>query len=300
MKRQEIPGLSVAVVTDGKVAWAQGYGVANSITRRPVASDTPFEAASLGKCLTTYAALKLVQEGRLDLRKPLDEYLRDAFVSDPLQAHKITAWQVMTHTSGLSNNLLEMRHRVSFEPGSRFSYSGVGYMYLQRAIEAITEKPFNDFMTETIFSELDMNSTSYFRAFGEPRIARGHGYIFGFALPMPFAPIRQPNAANLLCSTSSDLAKFVAELMNPTIVDNKLVEQMLTPQVHVSGDLWWGLGIALWKAGESQCFWHWGDNLDFETYLLGCPAEKSGVVVMTNSTRGRLITREVSARALGE
>ena len=67
--------MSVALIRDGGVAWAQGYGVANSITRRPVSAFTPFEGASLGKCVTTYAALALVQEGRLDLRRPLSSYL---------------------------------------------------------------------------------------------------------------------------------------------------------------------------------------------------------------------------------
>ena len=173
-------------------------------------------------------------------------------------------------------------------------------MYLQRVIESITQRPFNDFMTQTIFAALKMSSTSYFRSFGESRIARGHGYLFGLALPMPFVPITQPNAANLLCSTALDLARFLAELMNPTIVNKKLVAQMLSPQQRVNEQLWWGLGIALYRTGESLCFWHWGDNMDFESYLLGCPDQKFGVVVMTNSTRGRLIAREVASKALGE
>lgn len=205
----------------------------------------------------------------------------------------------MTHTSGLSNNLLEKAHSVSFEPGSSFSYSGVGYMYLQRVIETITREPFNHFIERTLFDGLDMRSTSYFRSVGESSMSRGHGYVFGFAVPWPFAPIYQPNAANLLCTTVADLGKFVAELMHPTIVNKSLVEEMLSPQRHVGGELSWGFGIALYESTHGRCFWHWGDNLDFESYLLGCPEEQAGVVVMTNSSRGRLVTREVAAKALG-
>ena len=100
MKRDNIPGLSVALLRDGKVVWTRGYGVANSVTRRELIPDTPLEAASLGKCLTTYAALKLVQDGRLDLKKPLSSYLREQFVADSPYRDQITAWNVMTIRRG--------------------------------------------------------------------------------------------------------------------------------------------------------------------------------------------------------
>ncbi len=298
MTRDNIPGVSVALIRDGETAWKDGYGVANTITRRSMSADTPFEGASLGKCVTTYAALNLAQNGSLELNRPLSTYLEQPFVSDSTFGDAITAWHVMTHTSGLSNDLLEKTHHVSFEPGSRFSYSGVGYMYLQRVIEAITREPFDVFMRRTIFDPLAMRSSSYLRGFGRGSMSRGHGYIFGVAVPWPFAPVEQPNAANLLCTTAADMARFATELMNPTIVDRKLTEQMLAPQVDCDVDHWWGLGIGIARAGDARCFWHWGDNLDFQTYMVGCPTTRTGVVVMTNSSRGRRVTREAANRAL--
>jgi len=299
MNRENIPGLSVALVQDGAMVWSHGYGVANSITRRRLVAETPLEAASLGKTLTAYATLKLVEEGRLDLKRPLSSYLTKQFIDDPQYRDQISAWNVLTHTSGLSNNLMESHHAVAFVPGSRFSYSGVGFMYLQDVIEQVTRTPFNDFMTHTIFEPLGMSSSSYFRSAYEARMSRGHAYIFDFAIPMPFAPIAQPNAANLLCSTAPDLARFEAELMSPTLMSRKLVAEMLTPQMRANADVWWGLGIGLCRAGNSNCFWHWGDNLDFESYMMGCPQEKLDVVVMTNSSRGLGVAREVAAKALG-
>jgi hypothetical protein len=94
--------------------------------------DTRLEAALLGKPITTYAALRLVEAGKLDLRRPLSSYLREQFVKSDQHRDLITTWNVLTHTSGLSNNLLESEHEVAFTPGSQFSYSGVGFMYLQR------------------------------------------------------------------------------------------------------------------------------------------------------------------------
>lgn len=303
MVRVNIPGFAVALIHDDKVAWTEGYGIANSFTRRIVLADTPFEAASIGKPLAAYAALKLVQDGKLDLHKPLSSYLTKQFVARSPYRDQITAWHVMTHTSGLSNNLLEFTHEAAFKPGSRFSYSGVGYMYLQCVIENITHQPFNDFMTQTVFAQLGMGSTSYFRSFGDTRIARGHVYLLGFALPMPFAPIGQPNAANLLCSAAPDLAKFAIELMNPRFLDKSLVGQMLTDQVQGAvgqEPVSWGLGIGLHHTAKGTCFWQWGDNMDFESFLLGCPDAKIGVVILTNSSRGRLVAREVAAKALGD
>jgi CubicO group peptidase (beta-lactamase class C family) len=303
LARDNLPGLAIALVHDDQVFWTAGYGVANSLTRRIVLADTPFEAASIGKPLTAYAALKLVQDGRLDLHQPLSSYLKKQFVAPSPYRDQITAWHVMTHTSGLSNHLLEVTHEIAFKPGSRFSYSGVGFMYLQRVIESITHQPFNDFMTQTVFAQLGMGSTSYFRSFGDDRIARGHIDLFGFALPMPFFPIAQPNAADLLCAAVPDLAKFAVELMNPRYLDRSLVALMLTDQVQGrigTEPVAWGMGIGIDHTSSGACFWQWGDNADFESYLLGCPDAKIAVVILTNSSRGRIVAREVAVKALGE
>ena len=293
-----IPGLTVAVIDDGRVVWSGGYGLANSVSRRAMTVDTRLEAASLGKPITTYAALRLVEEGKLELRRPLSSYLHKQFVKETQYHDQITTWNVLTHTSGLSNNLLESEHELAFTPGSQFSYSGVGFMYLQRVIEEVSGAEFNHFMTETVFTPLGMTCSSYFRATRTAPRSRGHAYLLGLALPMPFAPNAPQNAANLLCSTAPDLAKFVAELMAPTLVSRTLVEQMLTPQVPANPNSWWGLGIGLYRGPQSTCFWHWGDNLDFQSYLIGCAHEKTGVVVMTNSSRGLGSARKIAARAL--
>ena len=155
-------------------------------------------------------------------------------------------------------------------------------------------------MRRTIFTRLGMDSTSYLREFEQSSMSRGHGYLFDLSLPWPYFPIEEPNAANLLCTTVPDMGKFVAELMGPTIIEKRLVDQMLSPQKAVDRRVSWGLGIALYDTQHGRCFWHWGDNADFESYLLGCPEEKVGVVVMTNSSRGRLISREIAAKALGD
>jgi len=296
IRSANIPGLSIALVQGGKLAWTKGYGVTNWATRQPVEADTCFEAASLGKPITAYAALRLADEGLLDLEHPLSNYLKTQFVDDVRRREGMTARTVLTHTSGLSNDLQERHHRAVFEAGERFSYSGVGFMYLQKVIEEVSRMPFDRFMRETVFVQLGMTSSSYLR---RSQMARGHVHLGGLAAPLPFFPAEQPNAANLLCSTAADLARFEAELMAPTLVSPALVDEMLSPQVQIRGDAWWGLGIGLLLKESTKCFWHWGDNLDFESYMLGCPGERIGAVVMTNSSRGLRVARRIAAKALG-
>ena len=120
MTRDDIPGLAIALIHEGRVFWSEGYGVANSLTGRVVLADTPFEAASLEKPLTAYAALKLVEEGRLDLQRRLSSYLTTQFVAHSSYRDQITAWHVLTHTSGLSNNILELTHEVALSRAHAF------------------------------------------------------------------------------------------------------------------------------------------------------------------------------------
>ncbi|HVN29363.1 MAG TPA: serine hydrolase domain-containing protein [Candidatus Binataceae bacterium] len=303
MARENVPGLEIALIHDGRVFWSEGYGVANSLTRRIVLADTPFKPAALGKPLVAYAALRLVQDGRLDLHRPLSSYLTNQFVAPSPHRDEITAWHVLTHTSGLSDNFLESSHEVAFKPGSRFSYSGVGFMYLQRVIETVSGRPFEDFMRDTVFAQLGMGSTSYFLSSCEDRIARGHLYLLGFALPTPFPSVPEPVASNLMCSTAGDFAKFIIELMDPRHLDKGLVTQMMTPQVHgdVEGEpMTWGLGIGLIPTAKETCFWQWGSSSNYKSYLVGCPVTKTGVAILTNSARGRIIARTIAAKALGE
>ena len=172
-----------------------------------------------------------------------------------------------------------------------------------RVIESITGRPFNDFMTETVFAQLRMGPTTYVLSFGQNRVARGHIYLLGFAIPMPFGPVRQPNTANLRCSTASDFGKFITELMTPRFIDKKLVDEVLTDQVHEYVDkepVTWGLGIGSFPTSKETCFGQRGSSSDFKSYLVGCPASKMGVVILTNSARDRIVARTIAAKALGE
>jgi len=171
-----VPGLSMSVVQDGRIAWTHYRGVMDATTNQPVSADTLWPAASLSKPAFAFAALHLVDEGKLDLDRPLKSYVPDHAPDDP-RGNKITARLVLSHSSGLRN----WRQRADqplvpdFEPGARFQYSGEGIYYLQRAVEHITGMGFEQFMEERLFNPLGMSSSTYsWRRDVAARLVSGH------------------------------------------------------------------------------------------------------------------------------
>jgi CubicO group peptidase (beta-lactamase class C family) len=156
-----VPGASVAYLRDGKLVFQKGYGSGDAIIRTRVDADTVFQAGSIGKPVAAYIAVKLAAEGKLDLDRPIAEYIRHPWIDRGLWAKRITVRQLLTHRSGLSNSLLPMDTAVHFEPGSKFGYSGVGYAYLTRIIEEVTGKPFNEVAKAYVFQPFGMSSSSF-------------------------------------------------------------------------------------------------------------------------------------------
>jgi CubicO group peptidase (beta-lactamase class C family) len=102
MKQGGVPGMSIALIRDGKTIWLHGFGVKDKRTQEPVRTDTVFEAASLSKPVFTYGVLKLVDQGKLDLDIPLSSYLPKPYVPDE-RVGKITARLVLSHRTGFPN-----------------------------------------------------------------------------------------------------------------------------------------------------------------------------------------------------
>jgi CubicO group peptidase (beta-lactamase class C family) len=171
-----VPGLSMSVVQDGRIAWTHYRGITDTTTNQPVSAETLWPAASLSKPAFAFAALHLVDEGKLDLDRPLRSYVPDHAPDDP-RGNKIAARHVLSHSSGLRN----WRQRADqplvpdFDPGARFQYSGEGIYYLQRAVEHITGMGFEQFMEERLFNPLGMSSSTYsWRRDMATRLVSGH------------------------------------------------------------------------------------------------------------------------------
>jgi CubicO group peptidase (beta-lactamase class C family) len=160
METANIPGISIAVVQDSQVFWKKAFGVRSRETNEPVDENTMFEAASLTKTATAYAAMRLVERGELDLDKPLFEYFPNQEypkLAKDERYKKITARLVLTHTTGLPN----WGSQLMREPGIQYAYSGEGFLYLGRTIEQISGISLQEFAQKEIFDPLGMAHTSY-------------------------------------------------------------------------------------------------------------------------------------------
>jgi len=312
MKKDGVPGLSIAVVRGGKTTWVHGFGIKEAQTNRLVTEDTVFEAASLSKPVFTYGVLKLVEQGRLGLDVPLTQYLPKPFVVGDERLAKITARIVLSHRTGFPNWPNDDGVKIYFTPGERFSYSGEGYIYLQRVVEQITGKPLNDYMTEAVFTPLGMTSSSYvWRQDFDALTATGHnsdGKAVGFDKP------KEALAASTLNTTARDYARFVEAVLNRKGLKPATLREMETPEIaldpecricikqepkQLSKNLFWGLGWGIERKDGRDVLWHWGDNGSFKAFVMADPKTKSGVVMFANSENGIEIAKPIIDEAMG-
>jgi CubicO group peptidase (beta-lactamase class C family) len=313
MKEADVAGLSIALVRDGELVWHHGFGVMNSGTKEPVTDNTVFEAASLSKPVFAYAVMKLVDAGKFDLDKPLNQYLPgDYDVGPDVRLSQITARRVLSHTTGFPNWRAEAALKIFFTPGEKFSYSGEGFVYLSKIIEHITGEKFNDFMKRTVFDPIGMTSSSYVWQSGYDMQKVGRHNSVGE--PTPQNKPDKANAAASLHTTAQDYGRFIAAILKGTGLKKETVRQMLTPQIKVdeaganmtarpannlSPSVSWGLGVGLQSTPDGISFWHWGDNGDSKAYFVAFQQQKIGIVVFANSANGLSFMPELVDEAIG-
>jgi len=155
-KMQNIPGVSIALVYDNKIAWADGFGFTNSITKKPVNASTLFEVASISKIVTAYIALRLVDEGKLSLDRPLLSYLSKEWMPYSIYQDSIKLNHVLSHSSGLSKTTRE----IMFKPGSAYYYSANGFNLLKDVMEEVTGEKLEELSQRLVFQPLGMKNSS--------------------------------------------------------------------------------------------------------------------------------------------
>jgi len=159
MQIQNIPGVSIALVNDNKVVWADGFGFVNSITKKPVNKNTLFEVASISKVVTAYIALRLVDEGKLSLDKPLLSYLSKEWMPYSVYQDSIKLRHALSHSSGLRKTTRE----IMFKPGSAYYYSANGFNLVKDVMEEVTREKLEELAQRLVFQPLGMISSSFAR-----------------------------------------------------------------------------------------------------------------------------------------
>ena len=307
-----VPGLSIALVRNGQLAWARGFGVKRSGPNASVDGKTLFEAGSVSKTVFAYAVMKLCERGVLNLDTPLTTYVSERWISDDVRFKEITARHVLSHTSGLQNwRSVEEPLRVHFDPGTKWLYSGEGYSYLQLVVAHLTGRVSTE-SCETLFDGLTVCATeidSYLktnllRPFGmstsgyvwetpSEHVAAAHGQD-GKPTGRPGAtPITAARygAAGGLSTTAAEYARFLIEVLDPKPSDAfRLSEtsraEMLRPQVKVDDASSWALGWQILHQKKANLLSHGGDNPGFKAFVLASAERQSGYVILTNGDNG--------------
>jgi len=300
MEYAGIPGLSLALIKDGEVLKLGYYGVDNTETQEPVTGETLFQAASLSKPVTAYITLKLVDQGLLGLDTPLHTILPSERFANQDYAKLLTARLVLSHQPGLPNwggTPLEFQR----EPGTRFSYSGEGYVYLRQVLSHLTGLTLEELARREVFTPLNM-ANSYFLVPGDGsvKIANPHNNA-GKALPIgePYS-----NAASSLHTEASDFAKFMRAIVKGEGLSEAshhamLMAQVKTPVKRIGGtddaplsdNMGWALGWGTLKRPDHNIVWHWGDNGTYRAFVSIDPEKGDGVVYFANTSLGHTITK---------
>jgi CubicO group peptidase (beta-lactamase class C family) len=297
MKATNVPGLSIAIIKNGKVAWRKGFGVKDRTTNEPVTNDTMFEAASMSKPVFAYTVMKLAETGKISLDEPLTRYTTARFLDGDPRLDQITARHVLCHTTGFPNWRSDKEPmKIAFDPGSKWSYSGEGYNYLQTVVAELTMQDFDSYMEQHLFKPFHMKSSGYvWNDDFAKRMARPHD---SKGQPMEqkkssVTDIMRYGSAGALLSTPTDYAKFLIEVMRPKSPDaahltNASWSEMLRPQMKaqhmIPSD--WALGWQVMHVPQGDLIGHGGDNDGFHCLAAASIPKKMGVVVMTNGENG--------------
>jgi len=306
MNEALVPGASLAIIRGGRIAEVVSCGVRHSRSPLSVDENTVFDAASLSKPIFAQVVLQLVDQGQLTLDTLLVDQLAGYIANDP-RASSISVAHALSHSSGLPNwRSLEHPLRTYFSPGERFSYSGEGFLYLQRVVEAVTGEPLEGLAQKLVFEPLGMTRSSFVweRRF-EANRAYGHD-VFG--TPALGNKPGEANAAWSLQTCAVDYARFLIGALEGTRlrpattqlalapriqVKHRGIESLgLSPEVATTG-VAWGLGWGL-EPGAGT-FFHWGANGPFTAFTIGSLQDRSAFVIFTNGASGLSIMPEIVA-----
>lgn len=313
-QRSGLPNLAVAVIREGKVVWSGGFGNREAGKNTPVDERTIFQAASLSKPVFAVAVLKLAEQGKIDLDRPLIDYLgreklQKLFLKNPMTDERfarLTARHVLTHTTGLPNwRFFDGRDaplRFRADPGARFGYSGEGFVMLQTAVEAITGQVVDDVARELVFTPLGMEDASYvFQERWGATVAFTHNAA---GKPTGRNDQREANTAGSMCTSLRDYSRFVIALMGGAGLGDAMAAEMVRPQVHAGtseGDiLRWGLGVGLEIHDGENWLWHWGDNGNSKCFFLARPATKDAIIWFSGSDHGLSILDAAIGAVFGD
>jgi CubicO group peptidase (beta-lactamase class C family) len=323
MAELKVPGVSVAFIEDGKVKWTRTYGVADASDGRLVRPDTLFQAASMSKAVAAAGALRLVEQGRLDLDGDVNARLKTWQVpaSPHTAAEKVTLRRLLSHTAGLTVSgfpgyaagkpipsdvqMLDGKPPAntpavrSFEPpGQGYAYSGGGYTVAQLLMTEAGGQPFPKLLDRLILRPAGMRSSTFVQPLPQAVVQKAASAHDPKGAVIQGARHTYPEyAAAGLWTTPSDYGRFLIALQRAysgeprAILDRASARAMLTPVLSS-----YGLGMIIEPRGQRLAIQHSGGNEGFQCHSFAfLDGSRQGVVIMTNGSGGWRLAREVLA-----
>ena len=325
MQKAKVPGLSIALVDDQRVVWAQGYGYADVAKQIPATADTVYRAGSVSKLFTGAAVLQLAEQRKLNLDQPIARYL-PAFHPASATAQSITIRQVMTHHAGLPRDQLQgmfdsrpapyteaitilNNAKLAYAPGQVFSYSNLGFSLLGSLVERAEGKAFSHFMQSSLLAPMGMTASS----FESGPSASSQMALAYKGLDLSTEPALRDVPAGGLNTTVNDMARFIQMVFaegrsgSAQILKPETVTAMFQPQnTMVSLDMGFKIGLP-WMLGTlggnsiqgaGPVAHHAGATIRHRSLVYVLPQHKLGVVVMANSDAARGVVDKIATETL--
>ncbi len=325
----KIPGVSIAIIDGYKIDWTKAYGRLKAGSDAVVTPESIFQAASTTKTVTAALVLHFVEEGRLDLDRDVNTYLKSWQVpeNDFTKQKEVTLRLLLTHRSGLPATNFPHDEKAGpptlvqvlkgefpaqnkpataeYLPGSRWQYSNISYVVLQQILEDVSGKPFALLAKEVIFEPLGMKSSTM--VYPLEAKMRAHEAIPHDEKGQAGEPSLPPSALAQggLLTTPSDLARLTIELMNAyqgrssRLLSQDTVRQMFHKEADIDPRIFGfpvgqGLGVMLRGKGKDFSFAHPGANYPGTTcWLVGYPEPGKGAIIMANGVNGDMLSLEI-------
>lgn len=334
IKAAKIDGLCIAVLNDNKVVYQKGYGYKNAQAQTPLDTATVMYGASFSKAVFGFVSMHLVQQGLLDLDKPLVDYTGGTLADIPLckglaedpRSKKITARMCLSHTTGLPNlwwmdpytGVIDTNAvmKLWFNPGDRYAYSGEGLKILQKVEEKITGKNLEQLAQQFVFQPAGMQRTSYvWQTEFEANSASGHdeqGKAVGKLKS------GRPNGAGSLLSTIEDYGKFITYVLSGKGLAPAYYSMMIAPHVRIHSKnqfptmrnepttdndniaLSYGLGWGTMNTPYGRAFFKEGHHDYWRNYNINFPDKGISLVIMSNSANGEGVFKELLAYIIAD
>jgi CubicO group peptidase (beta-lactamase class C family) len=301
---EQVPGGAIAIVENGRLAFSAGVGVKRKGTPDPVTADSLFRVASASKMIIAAAMMKLVEAGRIDLDRPVTEYVpyfRRGAGYDPTA---VTLHMALTHTAGLPDDvtvscpvgpgaLRDYFEKYSTEPlwtppGRLFDYSNTGYALAAAAIAEVTQRPFEDVVAETIFTPAGMTTATF-----DPALAMAADHVVGHA--DDGSPQYEPNAYDCefmrapggVMASVKDYAHFLEMLLadGGSVLTAESITAMEAAQVatQLTPERSYGYGLFSDRYKGLRLIGHPGGLPGFGAFAAVVPERRFGVVVLINA-----------------